>query len=58
LSSEHAPVTVALLKLLNPGLQFYSVVAAGLVVTMIVPAVLIILGQKHLERGLTMGAVK
>lgn len=58
LSSDRAPVTVALLKLLNPGLQFYPVVAAGLVVTMAVPVVLILLGQKHLERGLTMGAVK
>ncbi len=58
LSSERAPVTVALLKLLNPGLQFYPVMAAGLVVTMVVPVILILLGQKHLERGLTMGAVK
>ncbi|WP_128931872.1 carbohydrate ABC transporter permease [Bradyrhizobium zhanjiangense] len=58
LSSTKAPVTVALLKLLNPGVQFYPVMAAGLVVTMIVPVVLIILGQRHLERGLTFGAVK
>ncbi|MGY3238094.1 multiple sugar transport system permease protein [Bradyrhizobium sp. USDA 4472] len=58
LSSTKAPVTVALLKLLNPGVQFYPVMAAGLVVTMIVPVILIILGQRHLERGLTFGAVK
>ena len=58
LSSTRAPVTVALLKLLNPGVQFYPVMAAGLVVTMIVPVTLIVLGQRHLERGLTFGAVK
>ncbi|MCA1360988.1 carbohydrate ABC transporter permease [Bradyrhizobium sp. IC3069] len=58
LSSTRAPVTVALLKLLNPGVQFYPVMAAGLVVTMIIPVVLIVLGQRHLERGLTFGAVK
>ena len=58
LSSTKAPVTVALLKLLNPGVQFYPVMAAGLVVTMIVPVILIIIGQRHLERGLTFGAVK
>lgn len=58
LSSTKAPVTVALLKLLNPGVQFYPVMAAGLVVTMIVPVILIIVGQRHLERGLTFGAVK
>jgi multiple sugar transport system permease protein len=58
LSSTKAPVTVALLKLLNPGLQFYPVMAAGLVVTMIIPVILIIVGQRHLERGLTFGAVK
>ncbi|WP_158815156.1 carbohydrate ABC transporter permease [Methylocapsa sp. S129] len=58
LSSAKAPVTVALLKLLNPGVQFYPVMAAGLVVTMAVPVVLILLGQRHLERGLTFGAVK
>jgi multiple sugar transport system permease protein len=58
LSSTKAPVTVALLKLLNPGLQFYPVMAAGLVVTMIVPVILIFVGQRHLERGLTFGAVK
>ncbi|MDL2409149.1 carbohydrate ABC transporter permease [Rhizobium calliandrae] len=58
LSSTKAPVTVALLKLLNPGVQFYPVMAAGLVVTMIVPVILIIVGQQHLERGLTFGAVK
>ena len=58
LSSHRAPVTVALLKLLNPGLSFYPVVAAGLVVTMAVPIALILLGQRHLERGLTLGAVK
>ncbi|MGV3549631.1 carbohydrate ABC transporter permease [Rhizobium sp.] len=58
LTSTKAPVTVALLKLLNPGVQFYPVMAAGLVVTMIVPVILIIVGQRHLERGLTFGAVK
>ncbi|WP_245429707.1 carbohydrate ABC transporter permease [Mesorhizobium loti] len=58
LSSTKAPVTVALLKLLNPGIQFYPVMAAGLVVTMIVPVILIVIGQRHLERGLTFGAVK
>lgn len=58
LTSTRAPVTVALLKLLNPGVQFYPVMAAGLVVTMIVPVVLIVVGQRHLERGLTFGAVK
>ncbi|MER9216186.1 carbohydrate ABC transporter permease [Mesorhizobium sp. M0663] len=58
LSSTKAPVTVALLKLLNPGVQFYPVMAAGLVVTMIVPVILIVIGQRHLERGLTFGAVK
>lgn len=58
LSSTKAPVTVALLKLLNPGVQFYPVMAAGLVVTMIVPVILIVFGQRHLERGLTFGAVK
>lgn len=58
LSSTKAPVTVALLKLLNPGVQFYSVMAAGLVVTMLIPVILIIIGQRHLERGLTFGAVK
>ncbi|MEY9127210.1 carbohydrate ABC transporter permease [Bradyrhizobium yuanmingense] len=58
LSSTRAPVTVALLKLLNPGVQFYPVMAAGLVVTMVIPVVLIVLGQRHLERGLTFGAVK
>ncbi|MGX5805378.1 carbohydrate ABC transporter permease [Bradyrhizobium sp. Arg314] len=58
LTSAKAPVTVALLKLLNPGLQFYPVMAAGLVVTMIVPVILIVVGQRHLERGLTFGAVK
>lgn len=58
LTSTKAPVTVALLKLLNPGLQFYPVMAAGLVVTMIVPVILIVVGQRHLERGLTFGAVK
>lgn len=58
LSSTRAPVTVALLKLLNPGVQFYPVMAAGLVVTMIIPVILIVLGQRHLERGLTFGAVK
>ncbi len=58
LSSTRAPVTVALLKLLNPGVQFYPVMAAGLVVTMIIPVILIVIGQRHLERGLTFGAVK
>ncbi|MDX8449683.1 carbohydrate ABC transporter permease [Mesorhizobium captivum] len=58
LSSTKAPVTVALLKLLNPGVQFYPVMAAGLVVTMIVPVILIVIGQRRLERGLTFGAVK
>lgn len=58
LTSTKAPVTVALLKLLNPGVQFYPVMAAGLVVTMIVPVILIVVGQRHLERGLTFGAVK
>ncbi|GGI26055.1 MULTISPECIES: carbohydrate ABC transporter permease [Bradyrhizobium] len=58
LSSTKAPVTVALLKLLNPGVQFYPVMAAGLVVTMIIPVILIVMGQRHLERGLTFGAVK
>jgi multiple sugar transport system permease protein len=58
LSSTKAPVTVALLKLLNPGVQFYPVMAAGLVVTMIIPVILIVIGQRHLERGLTFGAVK
>lgn len=58
LTSTRNPVTVALLKLLNPGVQFYPVMAAGLVVTMVVPVVLIVIGQRHLERGLTFGAVK
>lgn len=58
LSSTKVPVTVALLKLLNPGVQFYPVMAAGLVVTMIIPVILIVIGQRHLERGLTFGAVK
>lgn len=58
LSSTRAPVTVALLKLLNPGVQFYPVMAAGLVVTMVIPVILIVFGQRHLERGLTFGAVK
>ncbi|MCK1621701.1 carbohydrate ABC transporter permease [Bradyrhizobium sp. 160] len=58
LSSTKAPVTVALLKLLNPGVQFYPVMAAGLVLTMIIPVILIVIGQRHLERGLTFGAVK
>lgn len=58
LTAKNAPVTVALLKLLNPGVNFYPVVAAGLVVSMIVPVVLILLGQRHLERGLTFGAIK
>ncbi|WP_341643243.1 hypothetical protein [Thauera sp. SDU_THAU2] len=59
LSSTKTPVTVALLKLLNPGVQFYPVMAAGLVITMIVP------GHPDRrraapsrERGLTFGAVK
>ncbi|WP_306256772.1 carbohydrate ABC transporter permease [Pararhizobium sp. IMCC21322] len=58
LSAKNAPVTVALLKLLNPGVNFYPVVSAGLVISMIVPIVLILLGQRHLERGLTFGALK
>jgi multiple sugar transport system permease protein len=58
LTAEKTPVTVALLKLLNPGISFYPVVSAGLVVSMIVPIALIILGQRHLERGLTFGALK
>ena len=58
LTAEKSPVTVALLKLLNPGVSFYPVVSAGLVVSMIVPIILIILGQRHLERGLTFGALK
>ena len=58
LTAEKSPVTVALLKLLNPGINFYPVVSAGLVVSMIVPIALIILGQRHLERGLTFGALK
>lgn len=58
LTSEKSPVTVALLKLLNPGISFYPVVSAGLVVSMIVPIVLILFGQRHLERGLTFGALK
>jgi multiple sugar transport system permease protein len=58
LTADKSPVTVALLKLLNPGINFYPVVSAGLVVSMIVPIALIILGQRHLERGLTFGALK
>ncbi|MBB4383231.1 hypothetical protein [Bradyrhizobium sp. SBR1B] len=58
LSSIKIPVTVARLKLLNPGVQFYPVMAVELVVTMIVPVILIVIGQRHLERGLTLGAVK
>ena len=58
LTAEKSPVTVALLKLLNPGINFYPVVSAGLVVSMIVPIALIVLGQRHLERGLTFGALK
>lgn len=58
LTSQKTPVTVALLKLLNPGVSFYPVVSAGLVVSMIVPIILIFIGQRHLERGLTFGALK
>ena len=58
LTAKNSPVTVALLKLLNPGVSFYPVVSAGLVISMIVPIVLIVLGQRHLERGLTFGALK
>lgn len=58
LTSTKSPVTVALLKLLNPGVSFYPVVAAGLVISMIVPVILILIGQRHLERGLTFGAIK
>ena len=58
LTAKNTPVTVALLKLLNPGISFYPVMSAGLVVSMIVPICLIILGQRHLERGLTFGALK
>ena len=58
LTADKPPVTVALLKLLNPGINFYPVVSAGLVVSMIVPIALIVLGQRHLERGLTFGALK
>lgn len=58
LTADKEPLTVALLKLLNPGVNFYPVVSAGLVVSMIVPIVLIVLGQRHLERGLTFGALK
>lgn len=58
LAAQKAPVTVALLKLLNPGVSFYPVVSAGLVVSMIVPITLILIGQRHLERGLTFGALK
>ncbi|MFV0294378.1 MAG: carbohydrate ABC transporter permease [Paracoccus sp. (in: a-proteobacteria)] len=58
LTAQKSPVTVALLKLLNPGVSFYPVVSAGLVVSMIVPVALIFFGQKHLERGLTFGALK
>ncbi|WP_371229262.1 carbohydrate ABC transporter permease [Roseovarius sp. 2305UL8-3] len=58
LTAQKTPVTVALLKLLNPGINFYPVVSAGLVVSMIVPVILIVLGQRHLERGLTFGALK
>lgn len=58
LTADIPPVTVALLKLLNPGVNFYPVVSAGLVVSMIVPIILIVLGQRHLERGLTFGALK
>ncbi len=58
LTAQKSPVTVALLKLLNPGVSFYPVVSAGLVISMIVPIVLILLGQRHLERGLTFGALK
>ena len=58
LASKKAPVTVALLKLLNPGINFYPVMACGLVISMIVPILLIFLGQKHFIKGLTFGAVK
>ncbi len=58
LTAQKTPVTVALLKLLNPGVSFYPVVSAGLVVSMIVPVIMIVLGQRHLERGLTFGALK
>ena len=58
LTAKNTPVTVALLKLLNPGISFYPVMSAGLVVSMIVPICLIVLGQRHLERGLTFGALK
>lgn len=58
LTATKSPVTVALLKLLNPGVNFYPVVAAGLVISMAVPVALILLGQRHLERGLTFGAIK
>lgn len=58
LTAKNTPVTVALLKLLNPGISFYPVVSAGLVISMIVPIFLILLGQRHLERGLSFGALK
>ena len=58
LTAKNTPVTVALLKLLNPGINFYPVVSAGLVISMIVPIFLILLGQRHLERGLSFGALK
>ena len=58
LTAKNTPVTVALLKLLNPGISFYPVVSAGLVISMLVPIVLILLGQRHLERGLSFGALK
>lgn len=58
LTAQNSPVTVALLKLLNPGVNFYPVVSAGLVISMIVPIGLILIGQRHLERGLTFGALK
>ena len=43
---------------LNPGINFYPVMACGLVISMIVPILLIFLGQKHFIKGLTFGAVK
>jgi multiple sugar transport system permease protein len=58
LTADKSPLTVALLKLLNPGVNFYPVVSAGLVVSMAIPIVLIVIGQRHLERGLTFGALK
>ena len=58
LTAKNTPVTVALLKLPNPVVNFYLVASAGLVVSMIVPFCLILLGQRHLERGLTFGALK